>query len=89
MAVIKRVGLGSAFKITLCLYFLIGIIMAVLAFLTAQLVGTSPLLGTAGPYIYLVLPLAYGLFGAVAAVIVGFFYNLVAGWVGGLKIELE
>jgi len=89
MAVIKRIGLGSAFKVTLCLYFLIGIIIAALTYLTAQLVGPSPLLGSAGRIIYLVLPVAYGVFGAVAAVVVGFFYNLVAGWVGGLKVELE
>lgn len=35
------------------------------------------------------LPVFYGVFGFITGVIVGFLYNLIAGWTGGIEVELS
>jgi hypothetical protein len=33
-------------------------------------------------------PIFYGIIGLIGGVLMGFLYNLVAGWVGGIKMEV-
>lgn len=88
MAVVRRVDPVSLFKLVLVLYFLVGILMAVVFYLASLVVGTSPFLAPTH-VVLLAIPIAYGIFGAVGALIVAALYNLVAGWVGGVKVELD
>ena len=37
----------------------------------------------------IIFPILYGLIGGIVATIVAALYNLAAGWVGGLQIDLE
>ncbi|MGH9481537.1 MAG: hypothetical protein ACRD1L_05545 [Terriglobales bacterium] len=88
MAVLKHIGPVSAFKVALLLYFLVGVIIAALMFPVMMLVGQQ-LPGTVHGVFILLLPLLYAVFGGVAALIASALYNLVAGWVGGLKVEIN
>jgi len=37
----------------------------------------------------IILPIMYGIFGFIGGAIGAWIYNLVAGWIGGIEIELE
>ena len=102
MAVIRRVGPGSAFKVGLVVYALMGLVMGIFMAGFSMLLGPmglgSPgvpdvpgahiarLFMGAGAIIF--LPIMYGVVGGVFAAIGAFVYNLVAGWVGGLEVDI-
>jgi len=101
MAVIKRIEPGSAFKVGLVVYaflgLLIGIFVACLSLVAGSL-GNLAGGGIIGPRAFgvgfgvgsiIVFPILYGLIGGVVAAIVAVLYNLAAGWIGGLQIDLE
>jgi hypothetical protein len=97
--VLKRIGPLSAAKIAGLLYAIMGLIIGF--FVTAvSLLGAAmgglgdapqaaifPLFFGAGAVIF--LPLFYGVIGFVAALIGAALYNVLAGMVGGVEIELE
>jgi hypothetical protein len=101
MATVKRVGPGSAFKIGLVLYGIIGLLAGIVMALVSMVAGTVGSLGHAavpgarafglgmgfGAVIF--FPIFYGLFGGVFAAIGAVIYNLVAGWVGGLEVDIS
>ncbi len=94
MAVLKRVSPGSAFKIAMIVYALLGLIVGGL-FTLIGLAGASMLGPKEGPFGMLfgtlaivIFPIFYGVIGGVFAAIGAAIYNLVAGWVGGLEIDL-
>jgi uncharacterized protein involved in cysteine biosynthesis len=103
MAVIARVSPGSAFKIGLTLYALIGLIVGVMFALISLMAGgiashlgpsapsgLSSVMGVAtGVGAIIVMPIMYGVIGGVAFAITAFTYNLVAGWVGGLEVDIK
>lgn len=37
----------------------------------------------------LFMPIVYGIMGFITGVVIAFIYNLVAGWIGGIELELE
>lgn len=49
--------------------------------------GAAGMIGGVGAIIF--LPILYGIFGFIAGAIGAFVYNLVAGVVGGVEIEVE
>ncbi|HXR97310.1 MAG TPA: hypothetical protein VN709_05650 [Terriglobales bacterium] len=89
MAVLRRIGPGSVFKVVLITYLLIGVIMAAILALVSAYVTPNPYVGVLGPFVFLVIPIAYGLVGAIAAVIGAALYNIVAGWVGGVRFDVQ
>ena len=101
MAVLRRVSPGSAFKIGLVLYAILGLVMglfmAVISVVTGSLGvgGATGVPGMPGGKMFLgvgaiiFLPILYGVFGGVFAWISATIYNLVAGWVGGLEMDLN
>ncbi len=101
MAIVRRVGPGSAFKVGLVLYALLGLVLGICMALVSMVAGTlAPTGQTAAPGARLLgfgmgfgavifFPLVYGLIGGIFAVIGAAIYNLVAGWVGGLEVDIS
>ncbi len=95
MSVVKRISPGSAFKVGLVTYGLLGLVAGVCFSLFALLRAAVPGAGSAGPggmifgvFAVIFFPLLYGFFGAVFAALGAVVYNLAASWVGGLSVEL-
>jgi hypothetical protein len=95
MAVLKRIGPASAFKIGLVSYAVLGLIAGVFCSLIA-LAGVSfaphahiPFAPAIGLFAVILCPIVYGIIGGVAAVIGALLYNLAASWVGGVEVELN
>jgi hypothetical protein len=95
MATLKRVGPGSAFKLGMAVYgligFLIGVLFALLSMLGAALAppefGAFKVLFGIGAILF--MPLCYGIIGGIFAAIGAAVYNLVARWVGGLEVDIS
>jgi hypothetical protein len=95
MAVVKRVAPGSAFKVGLVMYAIVGLILGVFCSLIA-LVGAPfarslhmPFAGAfVGVFAIIICPIVYGIIGGIVAVISALIYNLAAGWVGGLEVDI-
>lgn len=94
MAVVKRIGPGSAFKVGAAVYALLGLVLGALFSLMGLLAGSmmSSAMGgfgfMFGAGAIIILPICYGIFGGIFAAITAFIYNLVSGWVGGLEVDL-
>jgi hypothetical protein len=98
--VIRRIGVGSVAKIAGLLYavagFLMGACFALLAMVGAGIGAASsdestplwlaPLFGVGA---IVSLPILYGLLGALFAALGALIYNVVAGMVGGVQLEVE
>ena len=83
---IKRIDPMQAAKIMSILYGIAGLIIAPLFYFAQQMSPTpSPL----GPGFIIAIPVLYAVCGAIITAISAALYNLVAGWVGGVEVELE
>jgi hypothetical protein len=95
MAILKRIGPASAFKVGLVSYAILGLIAGVFCSLLA-VSGASfaphahlPFVRAVGLFAVILCPVVYGIIGGVVAVIGALLYNLVSGWVGGVEVELN
>jgi len=95
MAVLKRIGPVSAFKVGLVSYAILGLIAGVFCSLVA-VTGAPfvphahlPFVRAVGLFAVILCPIVYGTIGGVATVIGALLYNLVSGWVGGVEVELN
>jgi len=91
MSTVKRIGPGSAFKIGLVTYGAIGLVFAVVAgFVGLARVAFpgGPTGGMFGVLAFIFLPIVYGVIGGVFSALAAFIYNLAAGWVGGLQVDI-
>jgi hypothetical protein len=95
MSVIKRINLGSIFKLALVVYAFVGLIVGAICavFILAGSAVFSqlhmPFVGvTAAVLCLIAAPIFYGILGAVIWVMIAALYNLAAGWVGGVELEL-
>ena len=94
--VIKRIGPMSCAKIAGTLYAILGIVVGGV-FSLAALAGafaTSSEETPAFPMLFgaaaiVVFPLLYGCLGFVMALISAWLYNVLAGWVGGIELDLQ
>ena len=102
MATLKRIGPGSAFKIGAVTYAILGLFVgACFAFISMMAGSLGSLAGTHGNPAarafglgmglgaILVVPIMYGIFGGIAGAIGALIYNLVAGWIGGLEVDIS
>ena len=96
--VIKRVGPVSCAKISGTLYGIIGLIIGGVFSMVAMAGGfasddASPFAAGLGAVIgaaaIVVFPLFYGCMGFVATLVGAWLYNVVAGLVGGVEIEVQ
>jgi hypothetical protein len=99
MATVKRIGPGSAFKVGLVVYAFLGLIIGICMALFSMLIGSLGSLADApaakafgfglGVSSILIFPILYGIIGGIAGAIGAAIYNLVAGWVGGLEVDIS
>ena len=94
--VIKRIGPMSLAKITGTLYAIVGLILgAIFSFVALVGAFSAGLSEEAGfPAVFgvaaiILLPLVYGGLGFVATLIAAWLYNLLAGVVGGIELDLQ
>ena len=94
--VLKRIGPVSCAKVVGTLYAILGIVigvivsLAVLAGGIASNVSRNAALGTiigAGSVVF--FPILYGVIGFVASLIGAWLYNVIAGLVGGIEMDLQ
>jgi hypothetical protein len=99
--VVKRVGVWSYAKISTIIMAIFGLFQGifygvlnlVLGPEAATAAGTAggqvdPLMA-AGPWIIIIMPVMYALMGLIMGIIGAWLYNLIARWVGGVKVEFE
>lgn len=101
MAVVRRIGPGSAFKVGLVAYAILGLVLGILTACISLVAGSLvPFSESATPGAQFLrvgmgfgaivfFPLCYGAFGGVFSAIGAAIYNLVAGWVGGLDVDIS
>ena len=103
MKTIKRFDLGSVFKMAAVTYGLLFALLGFFFLLLPSIIGFGLLrelsyemgLGGMGASIIVVLIMyvvgiiVNALISGIIAVIAAILYNLVAGWVGGIRIELD
>jgi hypothetical protein len=93
MQVVRRIGVISVANVyaLICVVFgfIIGLITGVMS-CAATATDTIGLLGFGfGVIGIIVIPILYGIIGWIGGAIGALVYNLVAGWIGGIKIELD
>lgn len=89
MAQIKRFSIGQSAKFLGVLYLLFGLIFIPFFLLMGAFAPTDEAGFPFGTMFAVVLPVLYGIFGVIGGAIGAALYNLVAGWVGGIEVELE
>jgi hypothetical protein len=89
---VRRVSVGQLAKMLGVLYLFIGLIIGVCIWLVSAVIpsaaGTSGFMGM-GLAAIIVIPIVYALLAVVFGAITAAIYNLVAGWIGGIEIDLE
>lgn len=96
---VRRIGVLSCAKMLGALYVVFGLIFGGIMTLVALLGAANPAMngnaeaGVAaigfGVGSIIILPLLYGLMGFIGGAIMAFFYNLIAGAVGGIEIQMS
>lgn len=97
IAVVNNIGVVSLGKIVGLIYALFGLIIgalitlfSILGAVAAQSFGFSGAMSIffgIGSIIF--LPIFYGIMGFVVGILVAWFYNIIAGWVGGLELKVK
>ena len=100
MATVKRIAPGSAFKVGLVVYAFLGLIVGICMALFSMVAGSLGSLAGGGVpgaralgfgfglSAIIVFPILYGIVGGIGGVIAAAVYNLAAGWVGGLEVDI-
>jgi hypothetical protein len=83
---IRRFGIGQTAKVVAVLYALMGLVFVPVILVAAMFTPKETGFGTG---FALVLPIFYGIAGFIFTAIGCALYNLVAGWVGGIEVELD
>ena len=97
MQEIKKIDIISLAKIEgalgVVIGFIVGIIFAVIGAAAMGFAGVSDMPRASGLFFgvaaIIILPILCAVIGFIGGLIVAFLYNVVAGWIGGIEIELE
>ena len=84
---IKRFSIGQSAKFLGVLYALFGLIFVPFFLLIDMFAPEGT--GGFGTLFAVGMPVMYGAFGLICGAIGAALYNLVAGWVGGIEVDLE
>jgi hypothetical protein len=84
---IRRFSVGQSAKVLGVLYLLMGLLFVPFFLLMGAMAPEGT--GGFGTMFAIGMPLLYAVFGVIGGVIGTVLYNLVAGWVGGIEMELE
>jgi hypothetical protein len=85
---IRRFSIGQSAKFLGVLYLLFGLLF-VPFFLLIDIFGPEGQGFPFGAMFAIAMPLMYAGFGVIGGAIGAALYNLVAGWVGGIEVELD
>ena len=86
MARIDRFGVGQTAKVLGVLYGLMGLVFVPFFLIAAMFTPSEAGFGLG---LAIMMPVLYGVAGFVFTALACALYNLVAGWVGGIEVELE
>jgi hypothetical protein len=103
MATVKRISPGSAFKVGLVVYAFLGLLVGILTAFFSMIVGSLGSMAEAGMPAakafgfglglglgsIIIFPICYGIIGGIGGAIGAAIYNLAAGWVGGLEVDIS
>ena len=95
MVEITRIGVLSLGKIFGILYAFFGLVIGTLmslvfVFSGAMMGDTGGITGFVfGAGAIITLPLFYGIMGFLSGILMAVPYNMIAGWIGGLEVEIE
>jgi len=101
MATVKRISPGSAFKVGLVVYAFLGLLVGILMAFFSMIVGSLGSMAEAGVPAakafgfglglgsIIIFPICYGIIGGIGGAIGAAIYNLAAGWVGGLEVDIS
>lgn len=91
---IRRFTVAQTATMGGALYFFLGLIALPFIWIFTRVAGSAA--GAAGvpgvPFggaMLILIPILYGIVGFICVAIMCLVYNLVAGWVGGIEVELE
>lgn len=92
--VIRKVGAVSLGKIMGIIYAVFGLIAGAILTLVSLMGASAQGEGSAfgalmGVGAIIILPIIYGVMGFIAGIISALIYNVAAGWVGGIDLEVE
>ena len=88
MQELKRIGVGSAAKVSGILSVIIGLIVGIVLALVTALAPDTGSVWSSWPVQLIGWPIFYGLLGVIFGAIYAALYNVVARWVGGISIEI-
>ena len=88
MTVIKAIGVLSVAKISGAIGALVGLVVGIPVAVVVYFTGSSWQLGATGWVALVALPLLYGAMGFIGGALYAWLYNVVAGWVGGIAVDL-
>ncbi len=88
MQELKRVGVGSSAKISGVLSAILGLIVGVVFALFALVIPETEGMWSWWPVHLVAWPIVYGLFGFILGALYAALYNVVAEWIGGIRVEL-
>jgi hypothetical protein len=83
---IRRFGVGQTAKVVAVLYALMGLVFAPIFMITSMFAPKETGFGTG---FAIALPIIYGVCGFIFTAIGCAVYNLVAGWVGGIEVDID
>ena len=103
MATVKRIAPGSALKVGLVVYAFLGLVVGICVALFSLVAGSlgsmagdgvtgARALGFGfgfGFSAIIIFPIMYGIIGGIGGVIAAAVYNVAAGWVGGLEVDIS
>jgi hypothetical protein len=92
MAVIKSIDIMSWAKIEALFGIVFGLVYGVLFAMMGTVIGFNkgmPGLEAFGFMTIIIFPIVFAIMGFICGAIMAFFYNLFAGKIGGVRIELE
>ena len=92
MQTIKKLGVMSVAKIEGALGVVIGLIIGILVFVAGSVASAmtgTPSVGSLGPLSIIIFPVVYGIMLFIFGAIFAWVYNVIAGRIGGIQIDLE